>query len=162
AGIDWVLYHAREYNIRVLNVSLASDSTDSYLTDPLCRAVRNAVASGITVVVAAGNYGMAANGGEVYGTITAPGNEPSANAVGALQLAASITPDVASRISAGTLHTGDSILAPGKTLPAPVSVIEGRNVTWSRIVFMGGRQILSGDALFTKLQAPYRPRIAWV
>jgi hypothetical protein len=41
AGIDWVIYHAREYNIRVLNVSLATDSTHSYLTDPLCRAVRS-------------------------------------------------------------------------------------------------------------------------
>ncbi|MBW8832056.1 MAG: S8 family peptidase [Burkholderiales bacterium] len=82
AGIDWVIYHAREYNIRVLNVSLASDSSESYLTDPLCRAVRSAVASGITVVVAAGNYGLDENGAEVYGTISSPGNDPSVITVG--------------------------------------------------------------------------------
>jgi subtilisin family serine protease len=82
AGIDWVVFHAKEYNIRVLNVSLASDSTESYLTDPLCRAVRNAVAAGVTVVVAAGNYGLGPDGRENYGTITSPGNEPSVITVG--------------------------------------------------------------------------------
>jgi subtilisin family serine protease len=84
AGIDWVIYHAKEYNIRVLNISLATDSTDSYLTDPLCRAVRNAVAAGITVVVAAGNFGQTADGHERYGSITSPGNEPSAITVGSV------------------------------------------------------------------------------
>jgi subtilisin family serine protease len=83
AGIDWVIQHARAYNIRVLNLSLASDSTESYLTDPLCRAVRSAVAAGITVVVAAGNYGQTASGAEQYGSISAPGNEPSVITVGA-------------------------------------------------------------------------------
>src|SRR6185437_6050378 len=81
-GIDWVIFHGREYGIRVLNVSLAADSTESYMTDPLCRAVRNAVAAGITVVVAAGNYGQDAQGNEVYGSISAPGNEPSVITVG--------------------------------------------------------------------------------
>jgi len=56
-GIDWVIYHAKQYNIRVMNLSLAAASTETYLTDPLCRAVRSAVAAGITVVVAAGNFG---------------------------------------------------------------------------------------------------------
>ena len=40
AGIDWVIYHAKEYNIRVMNLSLAADSTETYLTDPLARAAR--------------------------------------------------------------------------------------------------------------------------
>src|SRR4029077_7176751 len=56
-GIQWVIYHAREYNIKVLNVSLAASSPETWLTDPLCVAVRSATAAGITVVVAAGNYG---------------------------------------------------------------------------------------------------------
>src|SRR5262249_13283590 len=29
AAIDWVIYHAKEYNIRVMNLSLASDSTET-------------------------------------------------------------------------------------------------------------------------------------
>jgi Predicted protease len=63
-------------------VSLGTDSTDSYLTDPLCTAVRSAVASGITVVVAAGNYGVGSDGKETYGTISSPGDEPSVITVG--------------------------------------------------------------------------------
>ncbi|MGZ5047384.1 MAG: S8 family serine peptidase, partial [Usitatibacter sp.] len=81
AGIDWVVAHASQYGIKVLNISLGANSTDSYLTDPLCAAARNAVAAGITVVVAAGNYGQM-NGTETYGTISAPGNEPSVITVG--------------------------------------------------------------------------------
>ena len=61
-AIDWVIYHAREYNIRVMNLSLASDSTETYLTDPLARAARAAVAAGITVVAAAGNFGQIGHG----------------------------------------------------------------------------------------------------
>ncbi len=41
SGINWVLAHAQgDYNIRVLNISLGTDSTDSYVNDPLCIAVR--------------------------------------------------------------------------------------------------------------------------
>ena len=54
AGIDWVIYHAKEFNIRVMNLSLAADSTETWQTDPLAVAVRSASAAGITVVVAAG------------------------------------------------------------------------------------------------------------
>jgi len=82
AGIDWVISNAVQYNIRVLNISLGTNSSDSYLTDPLCAAVRGAVAAGITVVVAAGNYGIGPDGTQIYGTISSPGDEPSAITVG--------------------------------------------------------------------------------
>jgi serine protease AprX len=87
AAIDWVIYHAREFNIRVMNLSLASDSTESWQTDPLARAVRSASAAGITVVVAAGNFGKGSGpgAGEIYGTISSPGHEPSVITVGELQ-----------------------------------------------------------------------------
>jgi subtilisin family serine protease len=55
AGIDWVIYHSKDYNIRVLNLSLAADSTESFRTDPLCRRARCDFV-GLTVVVAAGNW----------------------------------------------------------------------------------------------------------
>jgi len=35
-GIEWVIYHAKQYNIRVMNLSLASSSTQTWQTDPLC------------------------------------------------------------------------------------------------------------------------------
>ena len=82
AGIDWVISNARQYNIRVMNLSLAADSTETWQTDPLARAARSAVAAGITVVVAAGNFGQSATGAQRYGTISSPGHEPSVITVG--------------------------------------------------------------------------------
>src|ERR1700687_2418956 len=67
AGVDWVIANRDVYNIKVMNLSLGAASSESYVTDPLCRAVRRAVASGITVVAAAGNYGQTVNGLERYG-----------------------------------------------------------------------------------------------
>ena len=81
-GIQWVIYHAKEYNIRVMNLSLATDSTESWRTDPLCAAVRSAAAAGITVVVAAGNFGFDDSQHEVYGRIGSPGTDPSVITVG--------------------------------------------------------------------------------
>jgi subtilisin family serine protease len=82
AGIDWVIYHAKEYNIRVMNLSLAADSTETWQTDPLARAARSAVAAGVTVVVAAGNFGQASTGTERFGTVSSPGHDPSVITVG--------------------------------------------------------------------------------
>jgi subtilisin family serine protease len=90
AAFDWVLFHAQEYNIRVVNVSFAADSTTSYLVDPLCRAVRNTVASGIVVVVAAGNFGLE-EGVRTFGTISSPGDEPSAITVASVNPHATVT-----------------------------------------------------------------------
>ena len=83
-GIQWVIYHAKEYNIRVLNISLASDPTETWQTDPLCIAARSATAAGITVVAAAGNFGQSIYGEQVYGAVGAPGNDPSVITVGAV------------------------------------------------------------------------------
>ena len=315
AGIDWVIYHAAEYNIRVMNLSLAADSSETYLTDPLCRAVRSAAAAGITVVVAAGNYGKSAADAERYGSIGAPGNDPSVitvgsvntrgtalraddtvnlfssrgptrssyfdvkgmrrfdnllkpdlvapgnkivgalatnvlalpgtewsaiadansslsssyggrlqlanqglmnlsgtsiaapvvsgtvalmlqanpgltpplikamlqysaqplananllqqgagelNVEGAVKLASALRTDIGPAITAGTIATGASMLAAGKTLPAPSSTLNGETVPWSRMVFAGGTQVLGGPALFANYQPIYDPRLVWV
>jgi serine protease AprX len=91
SGIDWAMANRTTFNIKVINLSLASSSTESYVTDPLCRAVRRAEAAGITVVVAAGNFGLTtsqANGRsgpgpyETYGSIACPGNDPTVITVG--------------------------------------------------------------------------------
>src|SRR5215212_3517949 len=83
AGLDWVASHARQYNIRIVNMSLGTHAVDSYKYDALCRAVRGLVNSGIMVFVAAGNNGKDASGQKIYGAIHSPGNEPSAFTIGA-------------------------------------------------------------------------------
>ena len=87
-GINWVIYNARALNIRVMNISLAASSTDSWTFDPLCAAVRAATAAGITVVVAAGNYGNAGNGKLRYGSVASPANDPTVITVGAVNFKA--------------------------------------------------------------------------
>jgi serine protease AprX len=310
AGIDWVIFHAKEYNIRVMNLSLAADSTESWQTDPLARAARSAVASGITVVVAAGNFGQSAGGALRYGTVSSPGHDPSVitvgsvnmkgtavrsddvvnnfssrgptrgsyidassvrqidnllkpdlvapgnkidgamssdkeakrlntlvtghpglqrgiakkadvgrmlmslsgtsisapavsgavalmlqsnpgltpplikailqysaqplenanlleqgagllNIDGAVKLAQALRTDVKASFEAGTLAAGANLLAAGKSLPATNSTINGQTFNWSRIVYAGGNQIVSGDALFNSVQPIYDHRLVW-
>ena len=95
AGIQWVMQNARQYNIRVMNLSVGHDVGESYKTDPLCQAVESAWKAGITVVCAAGNEGrlydtlpatpLADNEGfgTDYGSIQSPGNDPYVITVGA-------------------------------------------------------------------------------
>jgi len=306
-GMNWILANAKQKNIKVVNISLGGDSTDSYLDDPLCNAVRTAVASGITVVVAAGNYGQSAAGLEVFGTVSSPGNEPSAitvgsvnmhntadrsddtvnffssrgptrgtftdaagtvyhdnllkpdlvapgnrvvgavssdasgntlsalatqypelviqsqpkgtglmfasgtsfaapvvagtvalmleanpgltpplikamlqysaqpvqgnllqagagllNVPGTISIAQALRTDISSRIAAGTLSVGDSLLAPDQSFPSTTSTINGGAFSWGRAVVLGGRHIYTGRELFKKYQAIWDPELLWV
>src|SRR5437867_3815699 len=88
SAIDWAIRFRTAYNIRVLNLSLGHPVFESYRTDPLCLAARKAYDNGILVVVAAGNDGGIGSG---FGTITSPGNEPTALTVGAMDDGRSVT-----------------------------------------------------------------------
>jgi serine protease AprX len=79
AAIDWVTEHAQSdgLNIKVLNLSYGTDSTQSPSVDPLDYAVENAWRAGITVVVAAGNDGTNRQ------DLADPANDPLVIAVGA-------------------------------------------------------------------------------
>jgi serine protease AprX len=59
AAIDWVVEHAHDpgLNIRVLNLSYGTNSTQASGVDPLAHAVEQAWRNGIVVVAAAGNTG---------------------------------------------------------------------------------------------------------
>ena len=76
-GIQWVIDHQAEYNIRVMNLSLLAQVLSPYWADPLDQAVMEAWAAGIVVVVAAGNDGPAPM------TLGVPGNVPYVITVGA-------------------------------------------------------------------------------
>jgi serine protease AprX len=77
AAIQWVVSFKDRYNIRVLNLSLGTDSKQDWKVDPLNYAVERAWAAGMTVVVSASNEGPDP------GTITKPADDPWVITVGA-------------------------------------------------------------------------------
>jgi serine protease AprX len=76
-GLQFVVDHKSDLNIRVVNLSLESTVQQSYKTDPLDAAVESAWFNGIVVVAAAGNHGATAAAANY-----APGNDPYVISVG--------------------------------------------------------------------------------
>ena len=68
----------------MINLSLGGAVLQSWRDDPLCQAVERAYRAGLVVVASAGNFGTDAEGRQVWGGITMPGNSPYALTVGAL------------------------------------------------------------------------------
>jgi serine protease AprX len=77
AGIQWAVAHRNQHGIKVLNLSLGSDSSQDYRLSPLNLAVERAWRSGIAVVVSAGNSGPGSQ------TVMKPGDDPYVITVGA-------------------------------------------------------------------------------
>jgi serine protease AprX len=83
AAIDYAILMKDAWNIRVINLSIATGVYESYDLDPLTQAARRAVDAGIVVVAAAGNNGRGPSGTARYAGVTAPGNAPWVLTVGA-------------------------------------------------------------------------------
>jgi serine protease AprX len=78
-GLEWVLAHADQYEIRVVNISAGGDFAESYLTNSLSRTVDRCALAGITVVCAVGNAGFVPGH-----PVLPPASAPSCIAVGGL------------------------------------------------------------------------------
>ena len=78
-GLQFVVDRKRDFNIRVVNLSLESAEPGSYRTDPLNAAVESAWLKGLVVVAAGGNRGS-----DETAVSHAPGNDPYVISVGAL------------------------------------------------------------------------------
>lgn len=115
-ALQWVLENRARYGIRVLNLAFGTDSTQSYLIDPLDFAVERLWFAGILVVVSAGNRGPAG------GTISKPGDDPYVLTVGAADLkqttqkADDEVPPFSSRGPTGDGVAKPDLVAPGVTI----------------------------------------------
>ena len=114
AAIDWVVQHRNSggLNIRVLNLSYGTSSTQSPQADPLSHAVENAWRHGIVVVTSAGNNGPTAPLGN-------PATNPYIIAVGASDTAGTIGASddkVAAFSSGGTTARRPDMVAPGRSI----------------------------------------------
>ncbi|NLZ93784.1 MAG: S8 family peptidase [Firmicutes bacterium] len=77
-GIQWCVENQAKYKIRIINLSLGSESYQSAYDDPVCFAVEKAWDAGLIVCAAAGNNGPDSR------TINSPGNSPKIITVGAI------------------------------------------------------------------------------
>jgi serine protease AprX len=78
-GLQWVYDYKDEYNIKVVNLSVASMIEQSYLDSPISAAAEQLWLNGVTVVAAAGNDKN--NPGDIN---YAPANDPFIITVGAI------------------------------------------------------------------------------
>ena len=117
-AIDWAIENRKAYDIRVINLSLGAPVLQPYRDDPVCEAVERAVAAGIVVVAAAGNFGWQ-NGRQVWGGITSPGNDPAAITVGAVDPhgTAQRSDDTVARYSSRGPTRYDLVLKPDLVAP---------------------------------------------
>jgi serine protease AprX len=90
-ALNWVLDNHVQYNIRVVNMSVAAGVHESYWTDPLTLAAKRLADAGVVVVAAAGNAGKNAQGQPQYGGVGAPGNAPWVLTVGASSTNGTVT-----------------------------------------------------------------------
>ena len=90
AGAQWILANKDKYNIKVANFSLHASNSSSFTHDPLDKAVEKLWFAGVTVVAAAGNYGLP-NGPS--GVPYAPGNDPFVITVGAADMDGNPSPN---------------------------------------------------------------------
>ena len=128
AAIQWVVSYKDTYGIKVLNLSLGTDSAQTYRTDPFDYAVEQAWQAGIAVVVSAGNLGPNPQ------TISKPADDPFVITVGAVDdkgtqgLGDDELPNFSSRgPTAADGLTKPDVVAPGAHLPslrAPGSAVD--------------------------------------
>ncbi|MEP6741337.1 MAG: S8 family serine peptidase [bacterium] len=78
-GLEWIIDHAKEYDIRIVNISAGGDFEQPYLENSLCQTVERAVRAGLIVVCAVGNAGMSPGH-----PVLPPASSPAAISVGGL------------------------------------------------------------------------------
>jgi len=137
AAIDWVVQHRNDngLNIRVLNLSYGTNSSQSYAVDPLAYAVEQAWKAGIVVVAAAGNSGY--QSGPIAQGLADPAYDPQILAVGAADTMGTPSPwdDQVASFSANAASCSSGcrsadLIAPGahlQGLRVPGSYIDQNN-----------------------------------
>ena len=131
AAIDWVVQHANDpgFNMRIINLSYGTNTTQSYRYDPLAYAAEQAWHHGIVVVAAAGNRGTQTSWGTP--ALANPAYDPFLIAVGSSDSmgTSAQTDDTVPAFSASTKYPGTR----GPDLVAPGTHLQGLRVPNSYI-----------------------------
>ena len=149
AACQWILANKNTYNIRIANFSLHSTTKSHFFQDPLDQAVERLWFNGVVVVAAAGNYGSATG---PSGVLYAPGNDPFAITVGAVDIGGTkaVHDDVNAPWSAyGRTPDGfmkPDLAAPGRYMVGPVPATSTLAVEKASNVVAPGYIQLSGTS----------------
>jgi serine protease AprX len=153
-ALQFVVEHKDELNIQVVNLSVSSDTPDSYLLDPLDAAVEFAWHAGIVVVAAVGNRGDAADAVQY-----APGNDPFVISVGATDEADTANPaddTLATFSSRGVTQDGlakPDVVAPGAHMLAPLATGSAFQGLCPQCVFDGEYLKIGGTSMASPVVA---------
>jgi serine protease AprX len=120
-GMEWVLAHQVQFNIRVINLSFGAPPFVSYQFDPFSAAAEIAWRRGIVVVAAAGNTGPSG------GTVESPGIDPYVITVGSTDDQATL------QLSDDVLGWWSSWGTPQSSTAKPDLVSPGRRVVSIRV-----------------------------
>jgi serine protease AprX len=156
AAAEWIHKNRTSKNIRVANMSLHSTVPSNFINDPLDKAVEKLWFAGVTVVVAAGNYGKE-NGPS--GVPYAPGNDPFVITVGAIDLEGSTSiqrHDVPNWSAYGYTNDGfrkPEVAAAGRYMIGPVPATATLPKTKPENVVGGGYMRLSGTSFAAPIVA---------
>jgi serine protease AprX len=113
-GLEWVLAHQQQFNIRIVNMSFGAPPLVSYRFDPFAAAAEIAWRHGLLMVAASGNTGPNS------GTVASPGIDPYIITVGSTddQATLQLSDDVLAWFSSwGTAQDSvakPDLLAPGR------------------------------------------------
>jgi subtilisin family serine protease len=149
AAADWIYQNKDAYGIRIANFSLHNSVANSFMYDPLDKAVEKLWLGGVVVVASAGNYGT---GTGPSGVVYAPGNDPFVITAGAADIEGTIgsSDDVAAPWSAYG-YTLDGFMkpevgAPGRYIVGPVPTISTLTTERPGSVTSPGYMQLSGTS----------------
>ncbi len=142
AAIDWVVQHRNDdgLNIRVLNLSYGTNSSQWYGVDPLAFAVEQAWDAGIVVVAAAGNSGYQSKGSSP--ALANPAYDKRIIAVGAsdsmgtTRMSDDTVPDFSAAAKTGSARAPDFV--------APGAHLQGLRVLGSYIDNHDAKTVLDG------------------
>jgi serine protease AprX len=149
AAAEWIYKNRAAKNIKVANMSLHSTVPGNFVNDPLDKAVEKLWFAGVTVVVAAGNYGKEDG---PSGVPYAPGNDPFVITVGAIDLEGSTSVrrhDVPNWSAYGYTKDGfrkPELAAAGRYMIGPVPVASTLPKVKPENVLGGGYMRLSGTS----------------
>jgi len=120
-GMEWVLAHQAQFNIRVINLSFGATPQVPYQFDPFAAAAEIIWKHGVVVVAAAGNRGPSS------GTVESPGIDPYIVTVGSTDDQGTLT------LSDDTLGWWSSWGTPQYSTPKADLVAPGRRVVSIRV-----------------------------